>query len=318
MTRSLVLAGLMVLTSASLALAQAQTGTSADPLATRIGNELNVSVQHYGYTEPMDIDVTMHGPKFGGEYTGTFALSQRRRWFAQFNVRATGATVRYDGACRPWLIVPSSTSANGYRLTLGTSSPCSESGDADWYADGRALTGKDLVGSTWGVSPFAGIGFRHLSNGTTGNANFRTEEYLYVPLGVTLRTAPAEGHVLRFTAEYDHLLRGWNTTRDSLLGGGTVPATSTTPAFTIGDFTDFSFEQHGGYGLRASASYQLSRSWSIEPYYTRWHVNDSSATAGSVAYAVNAITVRQTLNAYEPVNFTNEYGVKIGVHLGRR
>jgi hypothetical protein len=315
MTRQWALAALLTLTS-SVAFAQAATEAKRDVLATRTGNALNISVQHYNYTEPDPVDISIHGPKFGGEYTGTFALSERRHWYGQFNVRGTGATARYDGFCRPWQIAPSSTSANGYRLTLGARSPCSETGDPDWYVDGRALTGKDFIGRTWAISPFTGVGFRHLSNGVTGNVNYRSQEYLYVPVGATVRTTAIAGRVLGVTVEYDCLLRGWNTTRNSLLGGGTVPATSTTPAFTIGDFTDLSFDQRHGSALRASASYQVSRRWSIEPYYMRWDVDDSSVNDGSVAYAVNGITARQTLSYLEPLNFTHEFGVKIGLRFG--
>lgn len=317
MTRSLALAGLMAFASSG-AFAQTQASTTTPILATRLGHEINISLQHYNYTEPDDVDISIHGPKFGAEYTGTFALSQRSRWFAQINVRGTGAVARYDGWCRPYQITPSSTSANGYRLTFGERAQCSETGDADFYVDGRALIGKDLIGSTWAFTPFAGIGLRHLANGVTGNFNYRTDEYAYVPVGMTVRLAPSAAHVLGITVEYDHLIRGWQKTRQSLLGGGTVPATSTTPAFTISDFTDMSFDQHTGKAFRASASYQVSRRWSIEPYFTRWRVEDSPVFQGSVALTVNAITVRQSLGFYEPHNFTNEAGVKIGLRFGGR
>ena len=155
MTRSLALAGLLVWTSAA-AFAQTSTGTVSPVLTTRIGHDINLSVQHYTYEEPDDVDISIHGPKFGGEYTGTFALNRARRWFAQVNVRATGATADYDGWCRPWQIKPNAASPNGYQLTLGTRFECSEDGDADWYAEGRALTGKDFVGHRWSISPFTG------------------------------------------------------------------------------------------------------------------------------------------------------------------
>lgn len=306
--RSLAVAGVLLLASSA---AFAQTPV----LTTRMGHEVNVSVQHYNYEEPDDVDISIHGPKFGVEYTGTFALSRARRWFAQVNLRGTGVTAAYDGWCRPWQIKPNSSSPNGYQLTLGTKFACSETGDADWYAEGRALTGKDFVGQRWAIAPFAGVGFRHLSNGTSGMANYRTEQYLYVPVGATVRTAVAR-RVLGVTVEYDHLLHGWNTTRNSLFGSGTVPATSTTPEFTLGDFSDVSFDQHGGWALRASASYALSRSWSIEPYYTHWRVDDSPVSEGSVTFVVNSIAARQTFGYYEPHNFTNEFGVKIGWRFG--
>lgn len=313
MTKLFVFTSVLALTS-TMAMAQTPGATGRDALTTRPGTELNLSVQHYDYTEPA-VNVSMHAPKIGAEYVGTFSVNQRHRWFAQLSARGTGFVTNYDGQCRPWLIVPDSTFANGYRLTVGAPSPCSESGDVDWYAEGRLLTGKDFVGRTWAFSPFAGAGVRHLSNGTTGHFNYRTQGYLYVPLGATVRTTAIAGRVLSVTMEYDHLLRGWNTTRNSLLTGGTVPATSTAPAFTIGDFTNLSFTQHRGWAVRASASYRLSRSWSIEPYYIRWRVSDSPISDGSVAYTVNGITARRTLGYYEPLNFTKEFGVKIGLKL---
>src|SRR5690348_13694228 len=102
MTRSLALTGLMALASSA---AFAQTPSGSDParplLATRTGHELNVSVQHYDYTEPLgeQTDVKMHAPKAGAEYTGTFALGRDARWFAQLNARGTGFITNYDGSC---------------------------------------------------------------------------------------------------------------------------------------------------------------------------------------------------------------------------
>src|SRR5512140_1484709 len=111
MTRRILLAGVMTLTS-SVAFGQTATGASAAVPATQPGHELNVSLQHYDYTEPGNLNISIHGPKFGGEYTGTFALNSQRHWFAQVNLRATGATAAYDGWCMPWQITPSSASPN--------------------------------------------------------------------------------------------------------------------------------------------------------------------------------------------------------------
>jgi hypothetical protein len=322
MVTRLVLAGLMAMSS-SAAFAQAPATTPppapSNGLGTAAGHEFNVSVQQYEYVEPLEIDVRMHGVKFGLEYTGTFSVGAARRWFVQLNARATGFVVDYDGSCRPWRIVPSEASPNGYRLTVGSPSPCAEDNDPDGYGDARVLVGRDLGGrGSWGVAPFAGVGFRHLSNGTTGNFNYRTQEYLYVPLGVTARTRVRADRVVRVTVEYDRLVRGWNTTRNSIFGAGTVPATDTAPSFVIGDFSDLSFTQRDGWGFRASAAYPLARRWTIEPYYVRWQLDDSPVSPGSVAFVVNGITARQTLNYLEPHNFTNEFGVKLGLRFGGR
>src|SRR6185503_12129402 len=131
---------------------------------------------------------------------------------------------------------------------------------------------RDFIGRKWALSPFAGLGVRHLSNGTTGVDGFRTDDYLYLPVGTTARTKVASKSALSFTLEYDQLLHGWQTTRNSALGGGFVPATATAPAFTIDGFSDVSFDQHSGWALRASAKYQLTSRWSVEPSYVHWNV----------------------------------------------
>ena len=80
----------------------AQSAVADDSiLATPTGNEVNVSVGGYKYVEPGDTSISIHGPKFGGGYTGTLSLSQSRHWFAQVNVRGTLGNTTYDGWCCP-------------------------------------------------------------------------------------------------------------------------------------------------------------------------------------------------------------------------
>jgi hypothetical protein len=307
--------GVMALTpSHSFAQASGSTSTVDASLATPTGNDVNVSVGSYTYVEPGDQRVSLHGTKVGGEFTGTVSLGQRRQWFAQANVRGTIGNVSYDGWCSPWVITPDSTSPNGYALDVGDASPCSETGDKDWYLETRGLFGKDFIGQKWGLSPHSGLGLRHLSNGTNGIPGYRTDNYLYLPLAVTARTQVAS-HGLSFNLEYDRLIHGWQKTRDSLLGGGDVPATTTAPGFTIDGLTDISFDQHGGWALRASATYQVTRNWSMEPYYVHWNVSDSPVNYEMATFTVNTVTAQQQLGAYEPLNTTNEFGVKLGLHF---
>lgn len=281
-------------------------------LATRAGHEVAFSLGTYNYSEPGDQSISIHGFKFGGDYTGTLSLSKARLWFLQADVRGTIGNVTYDGWCSPWLITPDRTSPNGYALDIGDASPCSESGDRDWYVETRGLIGKDVIGHTWGLSPFTGLGLRHLSNGTNGVNGYRTDNYLYLPFGTTVRTRVASQNTLSFSVEYDRLLRGWQTTRDSQLGGGFVPATATAPAFTIDGFSDISFDQHSGWALRAAAKYQFTGHWSVEPYYVRWSVGASPANDETVSFTVNGVTAREQLGFYEPDNVTNEFAVKLG------
>ncbi len=284
-------------------------------LATAPGSEVNVSVGGYKYTEPGDLSISIHGPKIGGGYTGTLSLNKSQHSFVQTDVRGTFGNVTYDGWCSPFLITPDSASPNGYALDVGDASPCSESGDRDWYVEARGLVGRDFIGDKWGVSPDTGLGVRHLSNGTNGVAGYRTDTYLYLPFGLTARTKVASHSALSFTLEYDRLLHGWQKTRDSELGGGDVPATPTAPAFTIEGFTDISFAQHGGWALRASAKYQLTRQWSVEPAYIHWNVSPSPVNYETATFTVNSVTVQEQFGAYEPLNATNEFVVKLGFHF---
>lgn len=135
-------------------------------------------------------------------------------------------------------------------------------------------------------------------SGTTGIPGFRTDDYL--PVGVTARTRVASHRALSINLEYDHLIRGWQTARNSRLGSGDVPATTTAPAFTIEGFTDISFAQHGGWALRAGASYQVTRRWSVEPYYVHWNISDSPVSDGTLTFTVNNVTARQQPGFHNP------------------
>jgi hypothetical protein len=287
----------------------------AQTLATPTGHEVSVGVAGYNYEEPGDLAISIHGAKVEGEYAGTLSLDKRAHWFTQANVRGTVGNVTYDGWCAPFLITPASNSPNGYALDLGDYSPCTESGDSDWYMEARGLVGKDFIGQKWALSPQTGLGFRHLSNGTTGIPGYRTDAYLYLPFGATVRTRVAADRTLSFNAEYDLLLHGWQTTRNSELGGGDVSPTATAPGFTIDGLTDVSFSQSGGWALRASAKYQVTRRWSAEAYYVHWNVSDSSVSRLTATFTVNNVTAQQQFGAYEPLNVTNELGVKLGFHF---
>jgi hypothetical protein len=293
----------------------AQTPTVETDLWTPTGHEVSTGLGSYTYREPGDQAISIHGAKFVADYAGTLFVNKTRHWFAQANVRGTVGNAAYNGWCSPFVITPDGTSPNGYALDVGGASRCNESGDQDWYLEGRALVGKDLIGHQWGWSPYSGVGLRHLSNGTAGLAGYRTDNYLYLPLGVTTRTSIASHGTLSLNVEYDQLLHGWQTTRDSGLGGGIVPATPDAPAFTIDGFSDISFAQSGGWALRASAKYPVTNHWWLEPYFVGWHVSSSPVNFETATFTVNSVTAQEQLGAYEPVNTTNEFGVRFGFHF---
>ena len=90
---------------------------------------------------------------------------------------------------------------------------------------------------------------------------------------------------------------------------------ATAPAFTINGFSDVSFSQSRGWALRASAKYQVTRRWSLEPYYVHWRVSASPVSYETATFTVNNITAREQLVRHEPLNTTRELGVKLGVHF---
>ena len=294
--------------------AQATNTTTAGDSArtTPGGHEVNVGFSSYNYVEPGDLKISIHGPKFTGEYTGTILFNPQQHWFAKANVRASMGSASYDGWCAPWMITPDNSSPNGWALDVGDYSPCSDSGHPDWYLETRGVVGKDFVAGSWAWSPEAGLGVRHLSNGVGGVNGFRTDNYLYVPMGITARTRVASHGVLSFNVEYDLFLRGWQTTRNSALGGGFVPATDDAPEFTIDGFSDISFDQHNGWAMRSSAKYQINRHVLVEPYFVYWRIGDSDVSNGTLTYTVSGITAMEQLGFLEPFNTTREIGVKLG------
>src|SRR5262249_40414032 len=149
-------------------------------------------------------------------------------------------------------------------------------------------------------------------NGTTGIAGFRTDDYLYLPIGVTARTVVGAHRGLSFNLEYDQLLHGWQHTHDSQLGGGDVPATLLAPAFTIDGFSDIQFSQQSGGGLPAGWTDQVTRHWWVPPEFTHWTVSASPDSFETAPFTVNGISAAQQLGAYEPLNRTNEFVTRVG------
>ena len=131
----------------------------------------------------------------------------------------------------------------------------------------------------------------------------------------TFVTTVASRGALSLNLEFDRLIHGWQKTRDSELGGGDVPATPAAPAFTVDGFTDVSFSQSRGWALRASAKYPVSRHWSAEPYYVRWHISSSPVNYETATFTVNNVMAQEQLGAYEPLNVTSEFGVRLGFHF---
>src|SRR5262245_35052513 len=77
----------------------AQTSGAAvvdNGLATPTGHEVDFTFGGYTYAEPGDTSISIHGPKFGGEYTGTMSLSPGQHWFLQGDARGLVGKTTYN------------------------------------------------------------------------------------------------------------------------------------------------------------------------------------------------------------------------------
>jgi hypothetical protein len=59
----------------------------------------------------------------------------------------------------------------------------------------------------------------------------------------------------------------------------------------------------------------VNRHWSAEPYYIRWNVDASPVSYETATFTVNRVTAQEQFGAYEPVNVTNQFGVRLGFHF---
>ena len=64
--------------------------------------------------------------------------------------------------------------------------------------------------------------------------------------------------------------------------------------------------------LRASAKYQLTRHWSLEPFYVHWTVSASPVNDQTATFTVDQVTAQERIGFFEPLNHTDEFGVKWG------
>jgi len=227
------------------------------------------------------------------------SLNQRRHWFAQADARGLVGNAPIRAGARPYLIRPNKHVAERLRARYRDPSPCSENGDRDWYVEGRALAGKDVIaiGGRTRRTPASFV----LSNGTTGINGFRTDDYLFVPLGMTARTTVASQNALSVNLEFDPLIHGWQKTRDSALGGGDIPATRARPRSRSTASATCRFRSTGDGRLAPSAKYQVTRRWSVEPYYVHWRVSASPVSYEDRHVHRQHITAREQFGAYEPL-----------------
>jgi len=230
---------------------------------TRPGVGLGVTLAGYKYEEP-SVAVTLKGYKIGLDLSAIGNAGDD--WFIRGDARYEIGNTDYSGSgtqcCNP-----------------------------DWYYELRGTVGRDFDRGTYNLSPYLGFGYRYLFNDgrgitSTGAVGYRrTSEYAYLPVGATYRLKLESVARLATTLEYDHLVKGRQTSylTDTAIAG-------------YGDVVN---KQRTGYGIRGSMYYEKSN-WSFGPWFQYWNIDRSdTASAGSVA-------------GFEPKNKTTEIGLRLG------
>ena len=241
-----------------------------DPLLTRPGLEVGAQAAHYHYEEPGVAKLI--GLRAGG--VGAFTFTQGDAFF-KADGRVSLGNLKYQGS--------------------GT-----QNSVPDYIFEVRLVAGTDLKsGEGVVLSPYAGLGYRYLYNDLRGYtrgpvtplnpsgiyAGYRRySNYLYAPLGLTLRTGINDGWVLAPTIEYDYFIRGSQTTMLADAG--------------LGD-PNFTSEQKRGSGYRFALMAEKDH-LAIGPWIHYWNIKESEHVAlGPGRFG------------WEPENWTREFGVEV-------
>jgi len=161
----------------------------------------------------------------------------------------------------------------------------------DWILETRTVGGMDFFpGTKVSLSPYLGLGYRYLYNdlrgySSSGAAGYRRySNYIYAPVGLTMRIGLDNRWVLAPNAEADIFIVGKQKTQLSDTNIG---------------FSDVTNTQKHGYGYRASFMVEKDH-FAFGPWIHYWHISDSD---------VQPIGLGAT--GQEPENWTREFGVEV-------
>jgi hypothetical protein len=225
-------------------------------LATISENTLGISLPRYKYDEPgyMKLKAT----KLGFDFSSTYAPGSK-----------------WPNTSDAWFYT---TQLSYFAGNADYTSPISGNLNKTphWFYEARLLAGKDIDMDTYVLSPYLGVGYRHLFNDLGYE---RTSNYTTLPIGITHKVKLADKSLLHTTLEYMHLLSGVQNVKL---------------------IQNISMDQKSGFGLRFSMLKRYD-AWSLGPTLTYWSLGQSE---------VGGLTP-----IYEPKNKTLELGIKGAMHF---
>jgi hypothetical protein len=230
----------------------AQNGT----LTTASESTLGLSAFNYKYDEPGYM--TLKANKVGLNYSATYAPG-----------------TKWPNAANAWFYKAELAYSNG---KADYTSPISGNlkDTPNMFYEARLLTGKDIDMGSYVLSPYIGLGYRHLYSDLGYE---RASNYTTMPIGFTHKVKFADNSQLHTTLEYTHLLSGVQK---------------------VQLIQNVSMDQKSGYGLRFSMLRRFDN-WSMGPTLTYWKLDQSE---------VGGLTP-----LYEPKNKTLEIGLKGTFHF---
>jgi len=225
-------------------------------LATTSESTLGLSAFNYKYDEPGYM--TLKANRVGLNYSATYA---------------PGA--KWPNAANDWFYKAELAYSNG---KADYTSPISGNlkGTPNSFYEARLLSGKDIDMGTYVLSPYIGVGYRHLFSDLGYE---RTSNYTTMPIGLTHKVKLADNSQLHTTMEYVHLLSGVQKVKL---------------------IQNINMDQKSGFGLRFSMLRRFD-TWSLGPTLTFWNLDQSELGAPTPLY--------------EPKNKTIEIGLKGAFHF---
>jgi hypothetical protein len=225
-------------------------------LHTLSQSTLGITAFRYKYDEPGYM--TLKANRLGLNYSVTYAPAAK--WPNDANAWFYKAELAYSNGKADY----TSTMSGNLKDT------------PNMFYEARLLTGKDIDMGSYVLSPYIGVGYRHLFSDLGYE---RTSNYTTMPIGFTHKVKLADNSQLHTTIEFTHLLSGVQK---------------------VQLIQNVSMDQKSGYGLRFSMLRRFN-TWSLGPTLTYWNLDQSE---------VGGLTP-----LYEPKNKTLEIGLKGAFHF---
>ena len=206
-------------------------------------------------------------------------------------------------------------------LNTGEETPVRAKGARDFVFELRGVAGKDYWVKTFRISPYAGLGYRHLRQNNDkevsdtfdleGLGYTRVSQYVYLPLGIDVKKALPARSAIGLNVEFDWFLYG---EQRSQFGGYAEMEGSG----EIREFSELRNKQREGYGLRGSVRFEKSLGsvdLVLEPFIRYWDIEKSELAHFDVDETGTTDHDWVLLGANEPSNTTKEAGVRAGLQF---